>query len=148
MNGMDNNSIKDNIYRFRKAKGYTQEEMASRIGTSITTYRSIENGKTNLIHPMVRKIAEVLGTSEEDLFIETVPDGKSNLEDDGVPYLARKPESDLLIKMREDYERRLQHDRREIDSLKEIVRSKETIIDDLSGIVQMLKKIMRSDNGG
>lgn len=148
MNGMDNNSIKDNIYRFRKAKGYTQEEMASRIGTSITTYRSIENGKTNLIHPMVRKIAEVLGTSEEDLFIETVPDGKSNLEDEGVPYLARKPESDLLIKMREDYERRLQHDRREIDSLKEIVRSKETIIDDLSGIVQMLKKIMRSDNGG
>ena len=68
---MDNNSIKDTIYRFRKAKGYTQEDMAARLGTSVTTYRSIESGKTNLIHPMVKKISEVLDISEEALLAGT-----------------------------------------------------------------------------
>ena len=41
---MDNNSIKENIRKIRKSKGLTQEEMAHRMGISLTAYRDLEKG--------------------------------------------------------------------------------------------------------
>lgn len=147
MGGMDNNSIKNNIYRFRKAKGYTQEEMASRLGTSVTTYRSIESGKTNLVHPMMQKIAEVLGISDEDLFVNTgSSEKKSVLEDGGIPYMARKPESDLVVRTIGNYETRLRQADAEIGSLKDLVKSKDAMIGDLFAMVRMLRN--QKDSGG
>lgn len=147
MSGMDNNSIKNNIYRFRKAKGYTQEEMASRLGTSVTTYRSIESGKTNLVHPMVRKIAEVLGISDEDLFANTGSSEKKYvLEDGGIPYMARKPESDIVVQTIGNYEMRLRQADAEIGSLKDLVKSKDAMIGDLFAMVRMLRN--QKDSGG
>ncbi len=143
---MDNNSIKDAIYRFRKAKGYTQVDMAARIGTSVTTYRSIESGKTQLIHPMVQKIAEVLEISEESLLSGAEESAHSDsLEEDGAPYLARKPDADLEKKTIENYELRLDVDRAEIDSLKEMVRNQQTVIIDMSRTLQMARKLKRLD---
>ncbi len=87
---VDNSSIKKNIYRFRKAKGLTQEEMASRIGTSVTHYRNIESGKTWLISPVVGKIADVLGIGEDAIL---TGNGKflygGILEDEPSPYSCR-----------------------------------------------------------
>lgn len=144
---MDNKSIKDAIYRFRKAKGYTQEDMAARIGTSITTYRSIESGKTHLIHPMVKKISEVLDISEEALLSGVDESAHSSLEDDGVPYLARKPDAGHAMKTMKDYEIRLDVVRTEIDSLKEMVRNQQTVITDMSLTLQMARKLKRLDDG-
>lgn len=147
MSGMDNNSIKNNIYRFRKAKGYTQEEMASRLGTSVTTYRSIESGKTNLVHPMMQKIAEVLGISDEDLFVNTgSSEKKYALEDGGIPYMARKPESDIVVQTIGNYETRLRQADAEIGSLKDLVKSKDAMIGDLFAMVRMLRN--QKDSGG
>lgn len=147
MSGMDNNSIKNNIYRFRKAKGYTQEEMASRLGTSVTTYRSIESGKTNLVHPMMQKIAEVLGISDEDLFVNTgSSEKKYALEDGGIPYMARKPESDIVVQTIGNYETRLRQADAEIGSLKDLVKSKDAMIGDLFAMVRMLRS--QKDSGG
>ncbi len=145
---MDNNSIKDTIYRFRKAKGYTQEDMAARIGTSVTTYRSIESGKTNLIHPMLKKISEVLDISEEALLAGTEVAAPGILEDDGVPYLARKPGRRHDTKTPEDYETLLDVDKTEIDSLKEMVRNQQTVICDMSRTLQMARRLKRMDDGG
>ncbi len=144
---MDNNSIKDNIYRFRKAKGYTQEDMAALLGTSITTYRNIESGNTNLIHPMVQRISEVLGISEEVLLTETEQSAYGILEDDGVPYLARKPDSEQNAKIRKEYENRLYVNRTEINSLKEMVRNQQTVICDMSRTLQMARRLKRIDDG-
>ena len=57
---MDNNSIKENIRRIRKIRGYTQHELATRCGISMTHYRSIEVGTTAIINPIVLRISEVL----------------------------------------------------------------------------------------
>lgn len=150
MSGMDNNSIKNNIYRFRKAKGYTQEEMASRLGTSVTTYRSIESGKTNLIHPMVHKIADVLEISEEDLFINTGSSEKKYvLEDGGIPYMARKPESDIVVRTTGNYETRLRQADAEIGSLKDLLKSKDAILKSKDAMISDLfamVRILRSQN--
>ncbi len=144
---MDNNSIKEAIYRFRKAKGYTQEDMAARIGTSITTYRSIESGKTHLIHPMIRKISEVLEISEEILLSGVEDPAHNLLEDKGVPYLARKPDAGKERNTLENYEHRLDVDRTEIDSLKEMVRNQQAVISDMSRTLQMARRLRRLDEG-
>ena len=46
---MDNNSIKNNICKFRKQKNMTQEEMAGLLGISLTAYRELEKGSTNVV---------------------------------------------------------------------------------------------------
>lgn len=44
---MDNNSIKDNIRRIRKSRKLTQEDMAHKLGISLTAYRDLERGNTS-----------------------------------------------------------------------------------------------------
>ena len=41
---MDNTSIKNNIRKIRKARKFTQEEMAHKLGISVTAYRDFEKG--------------------------------------------------------------------------------------------------------
>ena len=58
---MDNNSIKENIRKIRKSKGLTQEEMAHRMGISLTAYRDLEKGATGIVNSNISKIAEITG---------------------------------------------------------------------------------------
>ena len=51
---MYDNVIKENIRRFRKAKGYTQAEMAEILNISVTYYRSIESGNASLLKPVIK----------------------------------------------------------------------------------------------
>ena len=70
------------------------------------------------------------------------------LEDDGVPYLARKPGRRHDTKTPEDYETLLDVDKTEIDSLKEMVRNQQTVICDMSRTLQMARRLKRMDDGG
>ncbi len=144
---MDNKSIKDNIFRFRKAKGYTQEDMAALIGTSVTTYRSIESGKTNLIHPMVPIIAGLLDIDDFDLLLTAEQPGRSNLEEDAAPYMTRERDSDRTAKMRDEYESLLNVERAKNIRLEEIVRKQESIIDDLALALSVVRKFKIMDDG-
>ncbi len=144
---MDNKSIKDNIFRFRKAKGYTQEDMAALIGTSITTYRSIESGKTNLIHPMVPIIAELLDIGDFDLLSPAKQPGRDNLEEDASPYIARKRDSDRAEKMRNEYESLLNVERAKTIHLEEIVKRQESVINDLALALSVVRQVKILDNG-
>lgn len=66
---MDNISIKDNIRKFRKSRGLTQEEMAHRVGISLTAYRDIERGKTAILNTHVEELAEHLEISPEEIVL-------------------------------------------------------------------------------
>mgnify|MGYP003311628026 CR=1 FL=1 len=64
---MDNQSIKNNIYKLRRDKGMSQEEVANLMDISLTSYRKIEKGETNLISERITQLAEALGITEQEL---------------------------------------------------------------------------------
>ena len=71
---MDNNSIKDNIRNIRKGKGLTQEDMADRLGISLTAYRDLERGSTSIVNSNIYRIAEITGTSTEEIMLGYLPE--------------------------------------------------------------------------
>ena len=64
---MYDNVIKENIRRFRKAKGYTQAKMAELLGISVTYYRSIESGDAVLLKHIIEDIAELFEVRVESI---------------------------------------------------------------------------------
>ena len=66
---MDNNSIKENIRRIRKNRRLTQEDMAHKLGISITAYRDLERGSTAIMNSNIDRIAEHLDTSSEEIVL-------------------------------------------------------------------------------
>ncbi len=66
---MDNNSIKDNIRRIRKSRKLTQEDMAHKLGISLTAYRDLERGNTSVMNGNVMRIASLLDTSTEEIVL-------------------------------------------------------------------------------
>ena len=66
---MDNITIKQNIRKARTKRRITQEEMAARLGISLTAYRDLEKGGTSVVHGNVIKMAELLETSTEEIVL-------------------------------------------------------------------------------
>ena len=141
---MDNSSSKKNIYRFRKAKGFTQEEMANRIGTSVTHYRNIESGKTWLISPIVGKIADVLGVDEDDLL---TGNGRGMyegvLEEDPVPYSGNSNTMNLRLMQ---LQAELSESREREEDFKERIDEMESYIGDLRSTIEILKRAKGFEN--
>ena len=126
--GMNNSSIKKNIRHFRKAKGYTQDE---------THYRNIEKGSTILISPVVGKIAEALGLSEEALFLGPMTDIHDVLEDEEVPYMTQNADLTNRLRIAEDA---LSEYQAKNKSLERDISEKELSIEDLRSAVRILKR--------
>ena len=120
---MDKNSIKDNIRRIRKRSGMTQEDMAHELGISLTAYRDLERGATNIVNSNIARIAEITGTTtEEVLGYTTVPD-EDRIQDVQVEYGAKI----------ENLQTRINH-------LEKIVASLEDVIATKNEIISILKK--------
>jgi putative transcriptional regulator len=60
--------MRNNIRRLRKERGYTQEEMAARLGVTRQTIIAIENDKYNPTLELAMKIARLLGKPVEQIF--------------------------------------------------------------------------------
>ena len=121
---MDNNSIKENIRSIRRRNGLTQEEMAHRLGISLTAYRDLEKGATAIFNSNIYKIAELTGTSTEEIVLgyrPEMPDVK--IEDEQVEYNSKMESMATRI-----------HD------LEKIVASLEETISSKNEIIAMLKK--------
>ncbi len=58
------------IKELREATGLSQEKFALKIGMDRTYYSSVENGKRNISLVNIKKIADGLGISLSELFIE------------------------------------------------------------------------------
>lgn len=70
---MDNTSIKQNIRAIRKSRKITQEELAYRLGMSLTAYRDLEKGETSIVNTNLMKVAELLDTTTEELVLGYTP---------------------------------------------------------------------------
>ena len=122
---MDNTSIKDNIRRIRKERGLTQEEMAHRLGISLTAYRDLEKGNTNIVNCNVIRLANLLNTSTEELVLGYRP--------------VRIPEENLR-EMTDEYTSRIVELEKEVEYLRKLVKSQEEIIETKNQIIEMLRK--------
>lgn len=122
---MDNASIKENIRRTRKDKGMTQEDMAAGLGISLTAYRDLERGGTNMMNANLIRIAELLDTSLEELLL-----GYKPVQADGM----------RVEDVRAEYGGRISVMERRISDLEKLVSSLEETISSKNEIISMLKK--------
>lgn len=127
---MDNSTIKDNIRRMRKASRLTQEEMANKLDISLTAYRDLEKGSTNIVNANVIKIAQLLDTSTEELVLGYRP--------------VQTPVK-LLEDMRSEYGGRISVMQRRITDLEKLVESLQETINTKNEIITMLKKSLGED---
>lgn len=127
---MDNSTIKDNIRKRRKERKLTQEEMADRLDISLTAYRDLEKGHTNIVNANVIRIAELLETSTEELVLG---------------YRPVQAPGKLLEDMRSEYGNRLSVMERRIADLEKLVGSLEETIRSKNEIITMLKNSLGAD---
>lgn len=129
---MDNNSIKDNIRRIRKTRKLTQEEVAARLGISLTAYRDLERGGTAIMNGNLSRLAEEFKTSPEELVLGYQPSRQASktLEEAKIQYNSRVS---LLEKQILDLEKLVR-------SLEETIASKNEIIENNKEIIIMLRK--------
>ena len=128
---MDNSSIKDNIRKVRKARKITQEELADRLDISLTAYRDLEKGSTNIVNANVIRLAELLGTSTEELFLG---------------YRPVQAPGKLLEDVRSEYGGKIESMERRIADLEKLVTSLEDTIATKNEIIALLKKSVPSEN--
>lgn len=67
---MDYYKIGQKVRKYRKAQGLSQEQLAERIGISVTHMSHIETGNTKLSLPVLVDIAEALDVKTDDLLFE------------------------------------------------------------------------------
>lgn len=60
--------LKTNVREFRLKKGFTQEDLAEKVGATRQTIHFLEGGKYNPSLSLSFKIARALGKSIEDVF--------------------------------------------------------------------------------
>ena len=120
---MDNNSIKENIRKIRKSKGLTQEEMAHRMGISLTAYRDLEKGATGIVNSNISKIAEITGISTAEVL------GYSE-----------QSQTVTVNDVKAEYNSRIDTMQTRINDLEKIVAALEALIKVKDEVISMLKK--------
>ncbi len=122
---MDDSTIKENIRRIRKARRFTQEEMAHHLDISLTAYRDLEKGRTGIVNDNLPKIADILETSAEEIVLgyRPVREGGRQIEE-----------------MRTEYGERITTLQKQVENLEELVRTLKESNEDKNEIIKMLKK--------
>ena len=124
---MDNRSIKHNIRQVRKSRRFTQEEMALKLGISLTAYRDLEKGETSIVNTNLNKVADILDTSAEELVLG---------------YRPLQMQGPGLEDIKEEYGSRVSVLERRIADLEKLVVSLEETISTKNEIIAMLKKAL------
>lgn len=77
---MDYFKIGQRIRKFRKACGLSQEQLAEKIGISVTHMSHIETGNTKLSLPVLVAISNVLNVQTDELLYDTPRATKTSLK--------------------------------------------------------------------
>ena len=127
---MDNISIKNNIRKVRKDRRLTQEEMAHKLGISLTAYRDLEKGGTSILNYNLMRIASLLDTSAEEIILG---------------YRPAQIEGADLRDVKAEYSGKIDVLEKRISDLEKLVSSHEEIINSKNEIIKMLKKRLGED---
>ncbi len=103
----------------------TQEDMAARLDISLTAYRDLERGSTNIMNANIFKIAELLDISVEELLLGYRPAQAKGIRVEDV---------------RAEYGGQITVMERRISDLEKLVSSLEETIITKNEIISMLKK--------
>lgn len=103
----------------------TQEDMAARLDISLTAYRDLERGSTNIMNANIFKIAELLDISVEELILGYRPVQAKGIQVEDV---------------RAEYGGQITVMERRISDLEKLVSSLEETIITKNEIISMLKK--------
>ena len=122
---MDNISIKNNIRKIRKARRLTQEEMALRLGISLTAYRDLEKGATSIMNGNLSRIATLLDTSAEEIILGYRPTQ------------IQGHTSDNTLK---EYRKTIENLEQRIEDLEKTIRTQDEVIRSKDEIISMLKR--------
>ena len=137
---MDNASIKKNIRKVRQSRKFTQEEMAHKLGMSLSAYREFEKGGTSILNGHLLKMASFLETPTEELVLGYQPKLAGGID---IKNLKKEysDKEDILI--------------RRITDLESLVRAKDQTIADKDDIIAskneiilMLKKMLAEKEEG
>ena len=127
---MDNISIKQNIRNVRKSRKLTQEEMAYKLGMSLTAYRDLEKGETSIVNANLLKVAHLLETTTEELVLG---------------YRPVQMENSHLEDIKEEYNGQVKVLEQKIEYLENLVESLKETISTKNEIISMLKKSLDKD---
>ena len=123
---MDNDSIKNNIRKFRKQKKLTQEEMAGLLGISLTAYRELEKGSTSVVSQHIMTMAKLTNATSEEIVLGYKP---SQIDNPEQLHVREQEYSSRIATL----EKRITELEAMIDVMGETIKSKNEMID-------MLKK--------
>ena len=140
---MYDNVIKENIRRFRKAKGYTQAEMAEILNISVTYYRSIESGSASLLKPVIENIALIFEVEVEKLLrnsMREADDGTTVLQEEGAAYRENRKTEEQKMSVE------LAQNRLKISLMEARMNEQEKHIADLQGTIRILKRAKGFDD--
>lgn len=65
--------IGTNLLRIRTERQYTREQLAEKVGLSVTFYANLESGKKMMSVVTLRKLADELGVTTDSLLYEDCP---------------------------------------------------------------------------
>ncbi len=68
--------MENRLPELRRGSGWTQAELAKRVGVSRQTIISIERGKYDASLPLAFKIARAFGTKIDKIFVDPTSPGK------------------------------------------------------------------------
>ena len=127
---MDNSSIKENIRNARRSRKLTQEDLADRLDISLTAYRDLEKGSTNIVNSNVIRLAEILDTTTEELVLG---------------YRPVQAPGKVLEDIRNEYGGHISVLERRVAELQKMVAYLEETVRTKNEIISLLKKSLDAD---
>ena len=89
--------IGEKIRKYRKEKGISQEELAEKVGISVTHMSHIETANTKLSLPVFVSIAEALGLKLDDLLKDKSPECEANVVEELTELVLESTEREMRI---------------------------------------------------
>ena len=127
---MDNSSIKEYIRNARRSRKLTQEDLADRLDISLTAYRDLEKGSTNIVNSNVIRLAEILDTTTEELVLG---------------YRPVQAPGKVLEDIRNEYGGHISVLERRVAELEKMVAYLEETVRTKNEIISLLKKSLDAD---
>lgn len=120
------NNVAEKIKRLRKAKGFSQDDMAERMHISQSAYARIENGESHSWAAHIEKLSEIFEVKPEDFLTDETNNFSSLDQLGGFAFqnvgTITTINSFLSEKLVEQYEERIKELKEQVQDLKDEVK--------------------------